>query len=207
MLEIILSGAIMISLMHALVPSHWLPLLTISKAKSWTKSETLRITLLAGLVHACSTILLGLIVSFLGEQLKHWFDSIFEIILPVCLILLGLFFLYRHHTHHHFHIDTDELQNQSNTSIIFYSILGMMFLSPCMEIVPYFLMAGAYGIPSLVLLSLIYLIVSVGGMWIWMSLMYRGSTVLNWHKIEHNAGLITGIVLIISGLVSLMGTH
>ncbi|MBK9378809.1 MAG: hypothetical protein IPM86_11485 [Saprospiraceae bacterium] len=77
----------------------------------------------------------------------------------------------------------------------------MMFLSPCIEIVPYFLMAGSYGFSFLVILSLLFLVVSVGGMMIWMAAMYHGLKKLNWHRIEHNAGLLTGLVLIVSGLL------
>ncbi|MBK7465359.1 MAG: hypothetical protein IPJ43_00320 [Saprospiraceae bacterium] len=72
MLKVILAGTIMISILHAVIPSHWLPILSISKSRKWTKRETLRVTFLAGLAHVCSTIVLGLFVSFFGAQLKYF---------------------------------------------------------------------------------------------------------------------------------------
>ncbi|MBX7163989.1 MAG: hypothetical protein K1X49_09845 [Saprospiraceae bacterium] len=202
MKEVILSGALMISLMHAIIPSHWLPILTIGKAYKWSKNEVMRLTFGAGMAHVCSTILLGLLASFLGESMNESFHQWFEWLLPVCMILFGLYFLYRHHTHHHFDLHADQIQkNNHNKKAVFYSVLGMMFLSPCIEIVPYFLMAGSYGFSFLVILSFLFLVVSVGGMMIWMTAMYHGLKKLNWHRIEHNAGLLTGLVLIVSGLL------
>ena len=38
-------------------------------------------------------------------------------------------------------------------------------------------------------------------MLIWVGIALRGLQKLDWHAWEHNAGLITGIVLIVSGLL------
>ncbi|MFZ1378204.1 MAG: hypothetical protein WAS56_00930 [Saprospiraceae bacterium] len=203
MLKVILAGTIMISILHAVIPSHWLPILSISKSRKWTKRETLRVTFLAGLAHVCSTIVLGLFVSFFGAQLKYFLEDILTIVIPIMLILFGLYFLYRHHTHHHFHIDAQKLNEKNdNDYAIIFSIMGIMFFSPCLEIVPYFLMAGANGIPSVIILSIIFLAVSISGMLLWMYIVYEGTKKLNWHFIEHNVGLITGIILILTGVLS-----
>lgn len=193
----------MISILHAIIPSHWLPILSLSKARGWSKRETLRITFLAGLAHACGTIILGIFVSYFGSELQYYFNDVFNIILPLTLIILGLYFVYRHHTHHHFHIDPNKLNEKNdNDYAIIFSILGIMLFSPCLEIVPNFLMAGALGIPSVILLSVIFVSVSVSGMLLWMYLVYEGTKKWNWHFIEHYAGLITGLILIATGILS-----
>ncbi|HOJ90702.1 MAG TPA: hypothetical protein PK622_13570 [Saprospiraceae bacterium] len=208
MLKVIIFGTIMISVLHAIIPSHWLPILSISKSRKWTKRETLRVTFLAGLAHVCSTIVLGLFISYFGAQLKLFLEDFLKIALPISLILFGIYFLYRHHTHHHFHIDAQKLNEKNdNDYAIIFSIMGIMFFSPCLEIVPYFLMAGANGIPSVILLSIIFLAVSISGMLLWMFLVYEGTKKMNWHFIEHNAGLITGIILILTGVLSYYSGH
>lgn len=208
MLKVIIFGTIMISVLHAIIPSHWLPILSISKSRKWNKRETLRVTFLAGLAHVCSTIVLGLFISYFGAQLKVFLEDFLKIILPISLILFGIYFLYRHHTHHHFHIDAQKLNEKNdNDYAIIFSIMGIMFFSPCLEIVPYFLMAGANGIPSVILLSIIFLAVSISGMLLWMFLVYEGTKKMNWHFIEHNAGLITGIILILTGVLSYYSGH
>jgi hypothetical protein len=50
------------------------------------------------------------------------------------------------------------------------------------------------------LLAAIYGIVSILGMLLWVSIALQGIQKMNWHKIEHNAGLITGFVLILCGI-------
>jgi len=49
---------------------------------------------------------------------------------------------------------------------------------------------------------LMYSIITIAGMLIWIRIVYKGLLKLNWHKWEHNAGIITGLVLIITGIVS-----
>ena len=55
-----LLAAVALSLLHGLIPSHWLPLLALSKKQQWNMSKTLVYTGLAGLAHAASTIAIGL---------------------------------------------------------------------------------------------------------------------------------------------------
>ncbi len=77
-----------------------------------------------------------------------------------------------------------------------------MFLSPCMEIEAYFLLAGTKGIWAVLLIAGLYLLISVSGMVLWVRLAYKGLLKLNWHSLEHNAGIITGWTLVITGILS-----
>ena len=77
-----------------------------------------------------------------------------------------------------------------------------MFFSPCFEIEAYFLMAGAHGWEQVALLAMIYTVVTVTGMVVWIRIAYRGLFKLNWHSLEHNAGIITGVTLILTGIGS-----
>jgi hypothetical protein len=77
-----------------------------------------------------------------------------------------------------------------------------MFFSPCLEIEAYYLMAGAHGWIQIIILSILYTVVTVGGMVVWVRLTYKGLMKLNWHSIEHNAGIITGVTLVLTGIIS-----
>ncbi len=77
-----------------------------------------------------------------------------------------------------------------------------MFLSPGMEIETYFLLAGSNGWYVLVTYAAMYSIITISGMLIWIRIVYKGLLKLNWHKWEHNAGIITGLVLIVTGIIS-----
>ena len=71
-----------------------------------------------------------------------------------------------------------------------------------MEVESLFLSAGAYGMGMVFLLSVIYAIVSVTGILLLVNLGYKGTRLLSAHFIEHNEKRISGIVLIVVGIVS-----
>jgi hypothetical protein len=71
-----------------------------------------------------------------------------------------------------------------------------------MEIEAYFLLAGTKGWYVLVGVALMYSVISIAGMMIWVRIVYKALLKVNWHKWEHNAGIITGLVLIITGIIS-----
>jgi hypothetical protein len=198
----IFTGTLLISILHALIPSHWLPITALSHSLKWTKKETLLVTFYLGISHVASTLLLGIVLYFLGKQIEEHYSHYFEIAVPIGLILIGIVFIYRHHTHHHFHIDEKEARNKRTKLQIVSSLMLLMFLSPCLEIEAYFLLAGQFAIWFLIVLVTTYTILTIGGMLLWVSVALKGLKHANWHRIEHNAGLITGVILIITGIFS-----
>lgn len=197
----ILTGSIIISLLHALIPNHWLPVLAIGKKEGWSLAETSRITLIAGLSHVISTIVIGVLLGLIGEELSHHLEKFTHVIAPAILILLGLYFVRQHYRHHHFQVEKAKLEKKTKASII-TALVVAMFLSPCMEIEAYFLLAGTKGWYMMALLALLYSVITITGMLIWVRVAYKGLIKLNWHKWEHNAGIITGLTLIATGFLS-----
>lgn len=197
----ILTGSLILSLLHAIIPNHWLPIIAIGRKNAWSLAYTTRITFLAGLSHALSTVLFGIILGLIGLKLSGAIAHFTHIVAPIIVILLGIFFIYQHHHHQHFHLNQGQDGSVGKNKIIL-SLLIAMFFSPCIEVEGYFLLAGAYGIGFVFLIALLYILVTVSGMVIWVRFAYSGVLKINWHSIEHNAGIITGITLIITGIVS-----
>lgn len=190
----LLTGSAALSFFHALIPSHWLPILAVSRHENWTAAKTLRITLIIGLAHVLSTIILGLVIAAAGATLSQFLESFTSWFSPAILIILGIFYLYQHYYHHHFH-----LHRQESRWGIVASLAISMFFSPCLEIEGYFLAAGPYGWPFVFKIATVYALTSVTGMVVWMQLAYHGMRKMDWHAWEHSAGLVTGILLIASG--------
>jgi len=197
----ILVGSFLISLLHALIPSHWLPVIAIGRKENWGLSETEKITFIAGLAHVLSTVLIGIFFGIIGLQLSDSLKSFTHIIAPSVLVLIGFYFIRQHYVHHHFHLQNQKTEGRPKRQIIGALVLAM-FLSPCLEIEGYFLMAGAIGSWAVALIASIYCVVSITGMMLWIRFAYKGLVRLNWHKWEHNAGLISGGVLIATGILS-----
>ncbi|MES2649375.1 MAG: hypothetical protein V4717_21025 [Bacteroidota bacterium] len=198
----ILTGSLIISLLHAVIPNHWLPVLAIGKKEGWSLALTSRITFIAGMAHVVSTVIIGILLGLIGSGLADHIEDFARIIAPCILILMGLYFVRQHYKHHHFHLQQNAIKKKSKSTIIWTLIIAM-FLSPCMEIEAYFLLAGAKGWYMMAAIAIIYSFVSIAGMLIWVRIVYKGLLKLNWHRWEHNAGIITGLVLILTGVISL----
>ncbi|MBL7734547.1 MAG: hypothetical protein JNL51_03750 [Chitinophagaceae bacterium] len=114
---------------------------------------------------------------------------------------MWLYFVRQHYSHHHFHIEKKQIARKSKGAVIVALVIAM-FLSPCMEIEAYFLLAGSEGWYLIAMIAGIYAVITIIGMLVWIRMAYRGLLRLNWHKWEHNAGIITGIVLVVTGIIS-----
>ena len=196
----LITGSLVLSILHALIPNHWLPVLAISRKENWSIGQTTSVTFITGLSHALSTVLIGVVIGVVGVTLAEHIESFAHIVAPLILILLGLFYVYQHHRHKHFHLHPQPKSISKRRVVV--GLVVAMFFSPCFEIEAYFLMAGAHGWGQVTLLAVLYTVVTVTGMVVWVRLAYKGLFKLNWHALEHNAGIITGVTLIVTGLAS-----
>lgn len=197
----ILTASILISLLHAIIPNHWLPVVAIGKKEGWSLAETSRITFMAGLAHVLSTVIIGMLLGLVGSELAQHMESFTRIIAPAVLVLLGIYFIRQHYEHRHFHVKGKKLEKKTKRSLI-SALVVAMFLSPCMEIEAYFLLAGVHGWYMMVLTALLYSAITLTGMLLWVRIVYQQLINANWHKWEHNAGMITGLVLVTTGIIA-----
>jgi uncharacterized membrane protein len=174
-------------------------MLAVQRKQKWSLRQVSRVTLLVGLAHAGSTVLLGIGLAMLGWQLSAAFEEGVRRVAPVLLIALGVFFMWRHYRHHHSHLaDVDKTNGRG----IIATLALAMFLSPCLEVEAYFLLAGAQGWRLVLAVGVIYTLVSVTGMVLWIRALHFGTSRFDWHLLEHNAGLVTGATLVGTGVLS-----
>lgn len=197
----IIAGSIILSLLHATIPNHWLPVIAIGKKEKWSVQEVTQITFISAIAHGLSTVIIGIILALIGAQIANNIEYFSKFVAPVILILLGVIFIYRHHNHQHFHMDENIKKKHSKKKIIVALVLAM-FLSPCMEIEAYFLLAGAQAKWLIWFIAALYLIITTIGMVLLVRFAYLGILKLNWHSLEHNAGIITGITLVATGILA-----
>lgn len=197
----IITGSLIISLLHAVIPNHWLPVIAIGKKEQWSLREVTFVTFISAVAHGTSTVIIGIILGFLGARLGSRLEAFTSIAAPLILITIGAMFIYRHYRHKHFHVDPDIKKRKSKKSIIIALVVAMFF-SPCMEIEAYFLLAGAYAGWLVLFISVLYLVITTVGMVLLVRFAYKGLLKLNWHTLEHNAGIITGLTLVITGIIT-----
>lgn len=197
----IIAGSIILSLLHATIPNHWLPVIAIGKKEKWSVQEVTQVTFISAIAHGVSTVIIGFFLAFIGAKMAGSIEHFTRFIAPSILILLGIVFIYRHHNHQHFHLDENIKKKHSKNKIIVALVLAM-FLSPCMEIEAYFLLAGTQAKWLIWFIAALYLLITTAGMVLLVRLAYIGILKLNWHSLEHNAGIITGITLVATGILA-----
>lgn len=199
--EIIIGSAVL-SMLHALLPNHWLPIVAIGHQKNWSLQETLVVTGIGALAHSLSTIAIGVGMGYLGYKLSMKFEYFIAYATPAIFILMGVFFIYQHHSHNHFHISKERMESFTSKWKIIGALTVAMIFSPCLEISGYFLAAGANGWDKVAMVATLYAACTIVGMLTWVWWLYPKVRKMDWHALEHKAGLIAGWILILTGVVS-----
>ena len=103
MLGTIVVTGFSVAFVHAVLPTHWLPFVLAGRGQRWSHSKTMAITALAGGGHVLFTIVLGVLIAWLGITVDRWTGSIFPWIASGVLVLFGLYYWFRDgHGHSHF---------------------------------------------------------------------------------------------------------
>lgn len=201
-------SSLVLSLIHAAIPNHWIPLIAVSKTEKWTNKETLFATFITGIAHTLSTVIIGIIVGFVGLKLFEHYSNVSEIIAPIILISIGILYLFfdlkashHHHHHHHHHFDVqDQIRKKKSKWAIITSLSIAMFLTPCVEIEAYYFQAATIGWIGIFIVSIVYVFSTLILMFVLVYLGLKGVNKFNSHYLEHHEKRITGIILILLGL-------
>jgi nickel/cobalt transporter (NicO) family protein len=201
----IIVGAFLLSIVHASIPNHWLLLVALSKSEKWNERFTMGMTALAGFAHTLSTIIIGIIVGFLGYKLSGSYSFIVGVIAPSLLIILGIVYLVisiranKQHHHHSHNIHIDDAKKKTTAAII-VALTISMFFSPCLEIEAYYFVASSLGWTGIITVSIIYTIITIAGMLLLVWLGMKGVKKIKSHFLEHHEKTITGSLLILLGI-------
>jgi ABC-type nickel/cobalt efflux system permease component RcnA len=94
-----------VAFLHAALPTHWLPFVLAARGQKWGRAKTLAITALAGLGHILFTVVLGVLVVWLGFEARDLTGGLFPLLAGGVLILFGLYYLFHFarggHGHQH----------------------------------------------------------------------------------------------------------
>jgi nickel/cobalt transporter (NicO) family protein len=204
-------GSLVLSLIHALIPNHWIPLIAISRTEKWTQRQTLWATIITGFSHTFSTIIIGIVIGIIGYKLSSSYSIVSTIAAPIILMTLGILYVildfkgnyhHRHETGHDHAISNIAKTGKKKWYAIITSLSIAMFLTPCIEIEAYYFQAGTIGWPGIFIVSAVYLLMTIIVMLFLVYLGLKGIQTFNLHFLEHHEKGITGIVLILLGLLA-----
>jgi len=177
----------------------------IGKTEKRSRKEVFWITVLIAIPYILSIILIGIIIGIIGYKLSSTYKFVIRIVAPLILVSLGLVYVsldfkdYNHHNHKGF-IKTNKLSNKSKFAIIL-SLATAFFFSLCVAIGYCFFVTGARGWPGITMVSAVYLIVTILGMFLMVNIGLKGVRKIKWSFLEHHERVITGIVLVALGIL------
>jgi len=217
MIQIVLGG-LLLSIIHSLIQNHWISLVVLSRVEKWSRFETAKITAIAGISYTLSTTIIGIFIGLLGYKLNAVINIIGSVYAPIVLIILGLIYFNngfrnnrtnkkkrkRRHNHKNLIVNKIGIMKKKSSLALVVLFCSAMLFSPCTEIQAYYSNAGTYGLIGIILLSFIYIFVTIVGMIILVDLGAKGVQMFNerFLFLERYEHVITGLILILLGIES-----
>ncbi|MGE8292946.1 MAG: hypothetical protein ACN6ON_14745 [Sphingobacterium sp.] len=215
--------AITISFFHtASGPDHYLPFIVLSKSKKWSLGKTILWTVVCGLGHVFSSVILGIIGVYLGWQLNKisWLQDVRGNLSSWALFIFGLGYLsygiwkiYRKKSHKHFDVIGNEVyvhehshgksshtHHHQQTKVTPFVLFAIFVMGPSEPLIPLLFFSGAHrSIPEVITLISVFTITTVITMVGMVLLGIYGYNLLNTEKIDRYVPAISGTVLSICG--------
>src|ERR1700736_3123168 len=78
-----------VGVLHTIVPDHWVPITLIARHRGWSKAETARASLQAGIGHVLSTLLIASVVWLAGVAVAIRFGHVVDTAASIALVAFG----------------------------------------------------------------------------------------------------------------------
>jgi len=227
-LSILIVTAVSIGFFHTLFgPDHYLPFIVMAKARNWSLIKTSWITVLCGLGHVGSSIVLGLLGVAFGIAIGK--IEIFESFRGnlAAWLFIGFGFGYmiygikraiKNKPHHHKHIHDDGVEHvhihshsdehshvhateEGKKNITPWILFTIFVFGPCEPLIPLLMYPAAQdSMGGMILVTIAFAIVTILTMLSVVLLASFGINLLPFGKIEKYTHAIAGATIMISGL-------
>lgn len=222
-LTILLISVITISFLHTLAgPDHYIPFVALSRARGWSLQRTLFWTLLCGLGHVGSSIVLGLLGAALGwslsglqglQEIRGGIAGWALLVFGICYAAWGMYQLGRNRRHKHFDMDEggslyvfehrhgQAVLPQEKHTVTPWVMFLIFLLGPCEPMIPLLFMPAAkssWGAMALVVF--VYTAITLLTMAGMVLAGYYGLGFLKTEKLEQYMHPLGGLTIFICGL-------
>lgn len=199
-LTVILMSTATIAVVHSLAPDHWVPFVSIGRARKWSTSRMASITLLAGIGHVGTSVLIGAVGMVLGFSLTG-LESIEGNRGAVAgLLLIGFGLAYAiwglKQLRSHAHSETDVAK-----STAVWTLIAIFVLGPCEPLIPLMFISAAHGWSAVLVVSALFgaitIVMMIGqALIVYLGLdMFRVGRRIN----HHHSHIIAGLVIAATG--------
>ena len=201
-LSSLMVGALTISMIHAILPDHWLTFVLVGSAQRWSRSKIMRLVFLAGSGHVLMTTLLGIATASIAKGILPFLGHLEKYVPSGILMTLGLIYILLGAAHKgdYDHPLKSGLSNKATEASLFL----MLTLSPCEAMIPLFFMASTLGWNSLLILSVVAMLGTISGMLVLTYLSLIGYKRIHFPWMEKNERTVLGVILLALGVFVLL---
>jgi sulfite exporter TauE/SafE len=220
--SIFISSSIAVALLHTLSgPDHYLPFIALSRSKNWSFAYTLFWTLICGIGHVGSSVILGLAGAGLGwnmekmlhiENIRGGISGWAFIVLGLVYMIWGLHQANKNISHKHFESDVEgnmfvfehnhvsiskPIQKHKVTPWVIFIIF---LLGPCEPMIPLlFAPAAQHSITGMITLIVSYTFFTLLSMMVMVTLGLKGIAFSKINQMEKHMHAIAGFTILICG--------
>lgn len=198
-MRLLMFSALTIGIVHALAPDHWLPFVMLGRAQKWTQWRLTVSTVLAGLGHVTSSLLiggLGVLLGMAAERVNLW-ESTRGNIASLLLIGFGLAYMVwgiKNYDKKHSHT----LQRAKTVS--YWTLFALIVFGPCEPLIPLLFVGYGYGWSTVLSVFLLFGLSTIGMMLLQVHLAFYGLSLFKAHRVEHASDIIAGGVIAATGI-------
>lgn len=196
-----------VSILHAALPTHWLPFVLAGRTQKWSYQRTVSILLIAGSGHILTTSAIGAAVVWFGLQMNENFQQVMTIVASLSVLGFGIYNLYQHfHGIKHSHCDHTQphhhdYQVNSKDGWAVLSLLSLLTFSPCESFLPIYVSAWKTGWIGFAALTAVLSLGTMLAMFSFMSMFYFSLKQFKMTWLEDNEKLMMGSILILLSIV------
>ena len=216
--------------LHTLMgPDHYLPFVMMARAQDWSRKKTAWVTLLCGLGHVGSSLVIGLVLAYGGMNLAEWAGSRWELLHEFrgnlsAWLLIGVgaaFTLWgirsalkgRKHTHLHIHPgqvthahehghshEHAHLHGNKPKSLTPWILFVIFIFGPCESLIPLVLASWSLGgLSAVAAVSISFSFTTIATIMIVVGVLLSGLRKLRLGFLEKWSTALAGISLILCG--------
>jgi sulfite exporter TauE/SafE len=207
---ILLGSALSIGFIHTLIgPDHYVPFIVISRARNWSIARTVFVTIICGLGHVLSSILIGTVGIAAGSALGKLvaIESVRGDIASYTLIGFGLIYglwgIWRGRKGHgHVHLHGGKHLDPSNArSVTFWTLFIIFVLGPCEPLIPLLMFpAVSHSWYVMILIASVFGLTTILTMTALVYAGVKGAVALKTGFIERYVHAIAGGIITFSGM-------
>lgn len=227
---ILSASAATVGFVHTLFgPDHYLPFIVMSRARNWSIWKTTALTLVCGLGHVGSSVLLGVLGIVYGigvskledtESIRGDIAAWSFVVLGLVYFIWGLWKAYKNKPHQHIHLhgevvhkhehthksalhdvtNHNHAHRKEKTSITPWILFTIFVLGPCEPLIPLFIYPAAqHSSMGVIYVTAIFSIVTIATMLLMVIAFSYGLKLLPFGKLERYTHAIAGATILLSG--------